>query len=259
VNLCHPDPGYFPSGLPIVSQSEISELLTRAVKADAARAAGCCRILGACGFIVPVVAKLWGSCKAAASSCAREFTEPSTALQSCIASVKGSLMPKALVSAAWAYGEKVRTKTKAAMAMLRPYEEGMRLIIPRGYWSPCVAVGIRGQRARRLQSNAPHSRVVQGRTNRFEANFCIAPIRKRVPEIGVEASKCSLGVDTLDKGGRYRACVPFQEGCRPAIAAPCFVRRTIPAIDTGSLFTVQNMYWRSPAALSSFSRFGVGS
>jgi hypothetical protein len=46
--------------------------------------------------------------------------------------------------AACAYAESVSARTKIAVAMLRPYDEGMRPVIPRGYWWALDGVGRRG-------------------------------------------------------------------------------------------------------------------
>jgi len=57
-----------------------------------------------------------------------------SALHNWIASLKGSLMPKAVVVSAWAYEEKARTNTKTTTAKYRPREGGIRPIIP---WVQC--------------------------------------------------------------------------------------------------------------------------
>ena len=55
------------------------------------------------------------------------------------------MMVTAPVSAAWAYGETMSASTKTATATLRPYDEGIRPIIPRGYRRISEGGGIRGE------------------------------------------------------------------------------------------------------------------
>jgi hypothetical protein len=102
---------------------------------------------GACGVADRLKVNDDRGCKTAASWCASEPIEVSTVLQSSITSVMGSLIPTAVVSAAWAYGETVSTITKTVTATQRPYDEGIRPIIPCGYRCAPLVVGRRGTSA----------------------------------------------------------------------------------------------------------------